>query len=84
MMQPQNACKRSFYNRSSVAGLRRRFPQGEQPDEVASSNFHRAAIARFELEETEEGIGYVATLYLLLFTTSHLRSGLETPHTPHP
>jgi hypothetical protein len=50
---------------------------------MSFSNSWRAAIARFEFEETEEGIGYFTTLYLLLFTTSHLRSGLETPHTPH-
>ena len=36
------------------------------------------------VEEGEQGIGYFTTLYLHLFTLLHLRSGLETPHTPQP
>jgi hypothetical protein len=51
---------------------------------MSFSNSWRTVIARFEFEETEEGICYSTTLYLHLFTLLHFRSGLETPHTPHP
>jgi hypothetical protein len=50
---------------------------------MSFSNSWRAAIDRFEFEETEESIVYFTTLYLLLFTTPCLRSELETPHIPH-
>ena len=60
------------------------FPAWGTAGEVTFSNFEMSAIARFELEEGEQGIGYFTTLYLHLFTSPYLRSELESPHIPQP
>ena len=44
------------------------FLAGGIADKMALSNSWRAAIAHFEFEEGEQGIGYFTTLYLHLFT----------------